>query len=292
MQRIHQWEERILMSGYERRSGRELTGFIIILIGFALLTKTMGIFPGFPLGWLIQRFWLPALFIGIGVLILNRRGPNERSFAGVFFLLLGAFFLMGSLNLWGWGFEYRRWLGPAILIWIGLAFLMRGTRPPRPPRPPLEPREPQEPRDPFSPPPGPGTADSAGMRSHFSDTGNSNSFNRQSIDSSDFLRATAILGGFNRRCPSQQFRGGDVTAIMGGGKVDLREARLRDNAANIDVVALMGGVEILVPPNWIVESRLTPILGGFVDRTRQENQATQRLIINGTAIMGTITVSN
>lgn len=268
------------MSGYERRSGRELTGLIIILIGFALLMKTTGIFPEFPLGWLIQRFWLPGLFIGIGVLILTRQGPNERSFAGIFFLLLGAFFLMGSLNMWGWGFEYRRWIGPAILIWIGLAFLMRGSRPPRPPRPP---------REPFGPPPGPGATDGPGMRSQFE---RGNPFNTQTTDSSDFMNATAILGGFNRKYSSQHFRGGNVTAIMGGGKVDLRDAQVSDNGANIDVFAIMGGVEILVPPNWIVEPRLTPILGGFVDRTRQENPGPQRLIVNGTAIMGTISVSN
>src|SRR6187397_3071058 len=115
------------MSGYERGSGsgREVVGFIIILIGFSLLTGTMGIVPAFPFGTLIHRFWLPALFIGIGVLLLTRHG-NERPMGGVIFVLLGIFFLMGSMNF---DFAFRRWIGPAVLIWIGVAFLMRGNRP-------------------------------------------------------------------------------------------------------------------------------------------------------------------
>src|SRR5678816_2389103 len=159
------------MSQYERRSGRELTGFIIILIGFALLMKTMGIIPAFPLGWAIQRFWLPGMLIGIGVLLLSRQAPNERSFGGIFFILLGALFLMGSLNLWDWGFQYRRWIGPAILIWIGIAFLMRSTRPPRPPRPP------HDRTGRFDPPP-PHAPDAPGTHSQFGDTGGTSSHAR------------------------------------------------------------------------------------------------------------------
>jgi predicted membrane protein len=260
------------MSSYEHRSGRELVGFIIILIGFSLLMRTMGIFPTFPLGWLIQRFWLPALFIGIGVLLVLRRGGQERPIGGIFFILFGALFLLGNLNMWGWGFGYRRWIGPAILIWIGIAFLMRGSRP-RQAR--FERRErPERPVGPES-------------RASFS-----NPFTTQYTDSSDLIHATVFLGGFNRRYPSQNFRGGDLTAIMGGGKVDLRDAQMSGNEARIEVFALMGGIEILVPRGWSIEPRFTPILGGYEDKTSRENSGPQRLIIDGTAIMGTVTVYN
>lgn len=259
------------MSGYERRSsGREWVGLIIVLIGFWLLMKTIGISPLFPFGWLIHRFWLPALFIGLGVLLLTRRQTRERGFLGIFFILFGAFFLFGSMNLWG--FEYRKWIGPAILIWLGIAFLMRDPRPPRdqferPERP--DRRGPfQVARDPFATAP--------------------------STDSSDFIHATAILGAFNRRCLSQQFRGGDVTTIMGGGKIDLRDAQIGESEARVDVFTLMGAIEILVPPGWTVEPRFTPILGGFEDKTNREQQVTgtKRLIIDGTAVIGTVIISN
>ena len=250
------------MSGYERRSGGEVVGFIIILIGFSILIRTMGIFPSFPFGFLIQRFWLPALFIGIGILLMSRRGTHDKGAAGIFFIIFGALFLMGGLgNPWGFGFQ--KWIGPAILIWIGIAFLTKGQRP----------RREHFERRPERPQP-------------------VNTFNTQSNDSSDFVHATVFLGSFNRNCTSQKFRGGDLTAIMGGGKIDLRDAQIAEGAARLDVFALMGGIEIQVPAGWVVESRITPVLGGFEDKTKQDKQGTQRLVIDGTALLGGVTISN
>src|SRR4026209_1697382 len=114
------------MSDYERNSGREIVGLIIIVIGFALLLNTMNLVPMFPVFSFVHRYWLPAMFIGIGVLILSRRGPQDGMFPGMFFVMLGFLFLLSRMNL---GFSFGRLIGPAILIWIGLAFLTRGNRP-------------------------------------------------------------------------------------------------------------------------------------------------------------------
>ena len=83
-----------------------------------------------------------------------------------------------------------------------------------------------------------------------------------------------------------------MTTIMGGGRVDLREAQIGENDARVDVFTLMGAFEIQVPPGWTVEPRLTPILGGFEDKTNREQQGTKRLIIDGTAVMGTVIIRN
>jgi predicted membrane protein len=260
---------------YDRNSGRELVGLIIVLIGFGLLINTLNIFPAFPFFTFFSRFWLPAMFIGIGALILSRRGPNDGLFPGMLFVGLGFLFLLNKMNL---GFNVSRLIGPAILIWIGLMFLTRNARNPGAWREQREQR--REAR--------------RAEREKWENFGNRFDFAPQSMDSSDYLHATAILGGFNRKCPSQQFRGGNITAIMGGGKVDLRDARIENNEAVLEVFALMGGIDIQVPVEWSVEPRFTPILGGCVDRRTPspDRQGTQRLVIHGTAIMGSITVSN
>ena len=102
----------------------------------------------------------------------------------------------------------------------------------------------------------------------------------------------AVLGGVNRGNNSRAFRGGDLTAVMGGCEIDLRQAAIEGEAV-IDVFAMWGGIEIRVPENWSVVGRVTPILGGYEDKTRPPRDAgTQRLIVRGMVIMGGVEIKN
>lgn len=112
------------------------------------------------------------------------------------------------------------------------------------------------------------------------------------VDGHSTINALAVLGGVHRGNNSRAFRGGDLTAIMGGCEIDLRQAAI-DGEAVIDVFAMWGGIEIKVPEDWTVSSRVVPILGGFEDKTRpQRGAAMHRLLIRGFAIMGGIEVKN
>jgi hypothetical protein len=107
------------------------------------------------------------------------------------------------------------------------------------------------------------------------------------------LSAMALLGGVERTVSSADFRGGELTAVMGGCDVDLRQARIGTDPAVIDVFTLMGGVDIKVPVTWNVEVRGFPLLGGMDDKTAHPNDPqAPRLIVKGTAIMGGVEVTN
>ena len=111
-------------------------------------------------------------------------------------------------------------------------------------------------------------------------------------DSHSTVSAVAVLGGVNRGNNSKTFRGGDLTAVMGGCQIDLRNAAIEGDAV-IDVFAMWGGIEIKVPENWSVSGRVTPILGGYEDKSRPPRDATtQRLVIRGMVIMGGIEIKN
>lgn len=107
------------------------------------------------------------------------------------------------------------------------------------------------------------------------------------------LHAFALMAGIHRQSTSAEFRGGDVSAIMGGVELDLRHARMADGEeAIIDAFAMWGGVEIRVPDNWRVRGNVMPLLGGFDDKTRPTGESGPVLNVRGTAIMGGIEVKN
>lgn len=108
----------------------------------------------------------------------------------------------------------------------------------------------------------------------------------------DYVSALAFMGGYGAKCISQRFRGGDVSALMGGIELDLRGASM-DVPAVLDVFVMWGGIEIRVPDDWVVELRGTPILAGFEDKTRaQAGAGSKRLIVRGVAIMAGIELKN
>jgi predicted membrane protein len=107
------------------------------------------------------------------------------------------------------------------------------------------------------------------------------------------VSAIAVMGGFERRVTSHEFRGGEITAFMGGGKLDLRDAVPAGGQAVINVFAMMGGFEILVPETWRIVSEVTPLMGGIEDKSRSSNDpAAPCLVIRGFMMMGGITLKN
>ena len=66
--------------------------------------------------------------------------------------------------------------------------------------------------------------------------------------------AVAIMGGREFDVGSKEFRTADAVAIMGHCVLDLRNAQVQGDRAVIDAVAIMGSVEILVPPDWEVKT--------------------------------------
>jgi hypothetical protein len=112
-------------------------------------------------------------------------------------------------------------------------------------------------------------------------------------DNNSVLSAVAVLSGVARGNNSTAFRGGDLTAIMGGCEIDLRKAQINGEAV-MDVFALWGGIEIRVPEDWTVISQVTPFMGGFDDKTRPASQGASlhRLIVRGFIMMAGVEVKN
>jgi hypothetical protein len=112
-------------------------------------------------------------------------------------------------------------------------------------------------------------------------------------DSSARLSALAVLGGVDRRVTAEGFQGADITAFMGGGKLDLREAKIAGPEAVVDILAVMGGFEIVTPETWHVIVDVVPLMGGYEDKTRHPaDPSAPRLRLRGFVMMGGLEVRN
>jgi LiaF transmembrane domain len=235
---------------------RLLIGAFLVLMGVLLALE--------QLGWVeanhLMRFW-PVLVILYGLTILQRGG--RRVVHGSILVLIGGWLLLNTLHLltlMPWQFFW-----PLILVVVGAQFLTRGHATWR-----------------SGPPPSIGATPSANAAPSSS-----------SPPASEHISMVALMSGTKQRVSGAIFRSADMTSVMGGCELDLRDALLAaDGAASVEVFALMGAAHIIVPPSWKVVVQVTPIMGGVEDKSRPILGGNQFLYIRGTVLMGGVEISN
>jgi len=101
----------------------------------------------------------------------------------------------------------------------------------------------------------------------------------------------ALMSGVERRgiwtAPAQL----NAVAIMGGVDLDFSGAQLSAMETVVTVVAIMGGVNMIVPEGLTVVMEGVGIMGGFDDKARQNyGPGSPVLRVRGVAIMGGVEV--
>lgn len=109
---------------------------------------------------------------------------------------------------------------------------------------------------------------------------------------SNRVSANAFFSGTETVCTSNNFEYGDANAVFGGVTLDLRGANTTMSTCHLDVNAVFGGIEIIVPVDWAVYERVTPLFGGFDNKTNNPSNPTTVLNITGTAFCGGIEIYN
>jgi len=215
--------------------------------------------------WILQRldlipsFWNDILIswqmLLIGIGVFSIIGGNKTT--GTILIVLGTFFLIPEIT--HIPYEIRRIGWPLLIVGIGVAILVtqsgRGKKDP----PIFE----------------------HGQQTH--------------ARGMDYFDDFVIFGGREVYVDSQRFYGGKSTSIFGGTEYDLRQARLSENGAVIDTLALFGGCGFKVPPDWTVKNEVTAIFGAFTDkRGTSMNQIisdpSKTLVIKGFAAFGGVEI--
>jgi predicted membrane protein len=196
-------------------------------------------------------FW-PLAFVMSGLVALFSDGPRSGRITGIVLIAIGVAMTLNRL-----GYYYIGWrtVWPLVMIGVGGLILWRTI--------------------------------GGGRVVHLK----TDPYAKDDAKADNVVDITAILGGFERRVSTSDFRGGEITAIMGGCSLDLREAVLV-NEAVIHVSAIWGGITIKVPPDWTVILQGTPVMGGFTEKTARPPDSRKRLVVSGYAIMGGVEVRN
>src|SRR5580704_14935573 len=220
-----------------RHGGRVLAGLFLLLVGALFLMKEMD-FPFFP-RWL---FTWPMLLIAVGIYTGIKH--EFRNPGWIIVIIIGGVFLADQMDM---GFDFHRFIIPLIIIAVGFVMIVR------PKRHGDWRLDDWKHKDPASTPPNETKEEYA-----------------QNYSSDDRFSSTSIFSGVKKVIVSKNFKGGDITCIMGGFEADMSKADL-ESPAIIDVTHIFGGTTLIVPSNWLVKIDVVSLFAGVEDKRQQSS---------------------
>ncbi|MBE5930839.1 MAG: hypothetical protein E7268_07290 [Lachnospiraceae bacterium] len=114
----------------------------------------------------------------------------------------------------------------------------------------------------------------------------------ENVGDTDKIVCSAVFSGRDIRVDNSYFNGADLSALFGGIDMNLKNALIRNNVT-IDVKAVFGGIDIIMPADVRVVMDVTPILGGVENGTRAPlgaDENTPTVFIRGTCLFGGLEV--
>jgi hypothetical protein len=243
-----------------------IPGVIIIGIGLLFLLDNFHIL--YIRDW--WRFW-PVALIAVGLVkLVDSTYGGGRVFGGVV-LGVGAIFLGSSLGFYDVTIGE---LWPLFLIGVGL--MMLGNR--------------------VWGPPFPGLTQGRWNKGHWDKASWDKGREAEASASESTLNEVAIFGGGKRKITTQDFKGGELTAIFGGFEIDLRFAGMARDSAVLEINAIFGGAEVRIPETWTAVVQGVGIFGGYGDESAAPNPAAnpqvKRLYLKGAAVFGGVSIKN
>ncbi|NLB63147.1 MAG: cell wall-active antibiotics response protein [Fibrobacter sp.] len=80
------------------------------------------------------------------------------------------------------------------------------------------------------------------------------------------LKENRVFGGSKRTISDATFCGGEVNIVFAGSEIDLRQAELEEGSTYLEINCVFGGIDIIVPENWMVKIDVNVVLGEFSEQ--------------------------
>jgi predicted membrane protein len=110
--------------------------------------------------------------------------------------------------------------------------------------------------------------------------------------SEDYLKIRATFSGVSRTIISENFEGGEISAVFGGVELDLRNAKASAEGCRLDLSAQFGGVEIAIPPEWRISVTGSPVLGAIEDKTSKTGEKSVQVECHCSVAFGAVEIHN
>ena len=247
-----------------KRSNSKVRGFVF---GFFLLAAGTILILGntgtIDKGLFQYIFSWQSLLISFGILILSG-GFRQNWFGSMLMITIGTIFLLDEIYQFKTGVANMIW--PAVLIIIGLAIIGKIFFPKK--------KVIDSKSDKYS-----GFGEFKGEK-----------------NGDEYVNVSRVFSGINLESNSENFKGGQLSFVFGGGEIDLRGAKLADGINILKVECVFGGVKIFIPDDWDVNLETSGVFGGFSDERRHipyENvDRTRKLVIKAEAVFGGGEITN
>lgn len=100
----------------------------------------------------------------------------------------------------------------------------------------------------------------------------------------------ATFGGLDVNMNGEEFKGKKISAVFGAYKLDLRKAKIKEDAV-ISASAIFGGIEIIVPEDVIIKTKSNSLFGGVSNKkTSEAKSGSPTIYVNGMALFGGVEI--
>lgn len=244
------------------RRGKILGGLLIVIIGALFLGRELGMnIPEWIFTW-------KMLLIAIGTMMIVKSG--FRSGKGIFLILIGGAFLASDMYP---AILIKPLLWPILIILFGLFIIFK----PRRKQHYLFRKR---------------MYHKYHRHHHHGDWHCDNP--GQNVDD-DKIESTTFMGAVKKNILSKNFKGGEITNVLGGAEINLSQADF-EGTATLEITNVLGGTKMIIPANWGIQSELVSVMGSIEDkRPLQPNLNVEKskiLILRGTVFMGGIDIKS
>lgn len=111
---------------------------------------------------------------------------------------------------------------------------------------------------------------------------------KMKFEGKEFKQGNATFSSCDLNYDNEVFEGVELSAVFGGVKCDLRKAIIEKDCA-IQVSAIFGGIDILVPENINVKVNSTSIFGGVSNKTAVHKES-PTIFVSGICMFGGVDI--